>query len=128
MSDYGQLIDQLSRRVESLREEYERAKIMTAHVLAAAEANGVDRIGINTIDKTVHETGNFPFAARGSLFAKGRHENGWPVVWKVASDAGISGGAGNTDQHQIQSVALVDGIYELRDGEWRMVEPVGGDA
>lgn len=115
-------LESLERQLATLRARFEAAEDMTAQVLAVAQAHGVDRIGINRCDKTVHETGNWPFAENGNLFAKGR-QNGWPVVWQVAEDAGISAGCGNGDQHQISmSARLIDGIYELRDGRWLRVD------
>ena len=114
-------IDRLQGQLDDLRSELSRAEDMTAKVLAAAEANGVDRIGIGKLDATVHETEKFPFGASGSIFCKGKGPDGWPLAWKVAEDAGVSAGCGNSGQHQVSGV-FVDGVYERTDGEWRLVE------
>ena len=109
-------LDDLSARVE-------QAKTFTAQVLAAAERVGATRVGLNTYDDTVYSYGEFAFSSSGSLFCKGSHENGRPLAWKVAEEAGISGGCGNGDQHQVRNARmLIDGIYELRDGVWHTAE------
>lgn len=100
------------------------AKIATARdntlkVLAAAEATGVDLVGIGVKHA---ELGNeeWSFPVQGSIFTKrdARDANGWPVAWHIARAAGISEGAGNTGQHQIESGSAIDGLYRLKDGVW----------
>ena len=115
-------IEKLRSAVDSFEQRYANAEERTAKVLAAAEANDVKRIGINCYNGWVYSGERFPFTARGSIFAKGRDDQGWPVAWRIAKQAGIGDGCGNTEQHQVSNPdALIDGIYELRNGVWARV-------
>ena len=65
----------------------------------------------------------FPFGCGNSVFADGRDRDGWPTIWGVVEEMGISCGVGNTGQHQVTCDAkLIDGVYEFKDKKWRKIE------
>jgi hypothetical protein len=66
---------------------------------------------------------NYPFGCGGSVFADSRSRDRWPTIWAIVEEMGISGGAGNTGQHQVTcDEKLIDGVYEFKDKKWRKIE------
>lgn len=106
----------MQEQIDSLKADYEKSLQFTNAILKKAEEYGIKNLGINKTSKLVQES---PWeGAPSSLFAKERHENGWPAVWKLAQDF-FPGSCGNSGQYQIPSDALViDGIYSLKNGKW----------
>lgn len=107
---------------ERALEKIEAAKEKTAEVLSIANEIGVKTVGIGRKHASLGNT-EFPFGGSGSIFTptQSRH-NGWPSAWHIAERAGISGGCGNTGQHQIRQDSCVDGVYRCIKGVWTRIE------
>ena len=84
---------------------------------------GIKKVAIGVSHESIEATKKWGFSCQGSAFAAGEH-GGWPAIWKAVELAGVSGGCGNHDQHQLNSLGeakLVDGCYHLKDGKWKKV-------
>lgn len=127
-------LERLVASAERIKKYVEDAAQNTAKILDACDALGVKRIGVGMRDQSFKDSAGHPFGASGSIFADGRgkevylnqdgtrtEREGWPIAWGIARKSGLSGGAGNTGQHQI-SGPVIDGIYECKSGEWRKVD------
>ena len=110
----------LEECIIDLEHKYKNNVEFTTKFLKCCEENGIKKVGIQVIADDLKGSKNFPFGAAGNVFADERLD-GWPAIWKVCEDMKISGGCGNSGQHQISSNAsakFIDGIYELKDGVW----------
>lgn len=140
--NYENLINQVGRRLEQLESDvasaarsfkflkvrYEESKIFTSNFLDKCKARGITKVAICMSDKSVPASISHPFSADGSVFAfqpkRVRKAMDTVPIWGAVEDAGISGGCGNPDQHQLNSEGeegLIDGIYHLRKGTWQKV-------
>lgn len=54
--------------------------------------------------------------------------DGWPAIWKIVEILNISGGAGNSHQHQIKYNSMCNGAYTLINDEWVELEVINGIA
>ncbi|GAA1412070.1 hypothetical protein AUR04nite_00080 [Glutamicibacter uratoxydans] len=110
-------------KLESIKADLVEAQTKTEKLLAIAESVGVTVISIGKKHPAIDSTGDFPFGASGSIFTPldDRH-NGWPAAWHIAEKAGVSQGGGNSGQHQADTSKLVDGVYELRNGNWARID------
>lgn len=125
-------IDDLEKRITSLKEEatdirtdlIEAGKFTDLFLNKCAELN-ISRVAIGIADQETDGAKGW-HGGYGMVFSnEARDLNGWPSIWKAVEVMGISGGAGNSNQHQITNegiVKLVDGVYELKDGKWAMIK------
>lgn len=108
--------------LERTRELVEAAATKTAEVLAIAEQLGVKTVSIGVKTPLVGND-SFPFGGGSSLFTpKGSKVDGWPSAWRIAEQAGISTGCGNSGQHQIMHDSTIDGVYRCINGQWERVK------
>lgn len=128
--EFGYKFDELQKQVEcleekanSLAEAYAEAEDFTLRFLECCSKHHINLVSIGKRTNIIESAKNFPFGCGNSVFADGRDRDGWPTIWGVVSEMGVSGGAGNTGQHQISCDAkLIDGVYELKDKKWRKIE------
>lgn len=110
--------------IDNFARAYSEAREFTSKFLDCCERYNISLVSIGVRTDKIKNCANHPFSCDGSVFAEGKY-NGWPAIWYVVGEMGISGGAGNTDQHQISRKAktdLIDGVYSLKNGVWEKVE------
>lgn len=110
------------QQLDALQSQLREAAKKTEELLAIASEVGVTALSIGKKHPLVgNEAWSFGYA--GSIFTPKENEHeGWPAAWHIARVAGISGGAGNGGQHQVDATNLIDGVYECRGGEWFRVD------
>jgi len=100
------------------------AREKTEEVLQIASKYGVKTVGIGVRHASLGNE-SFSFGPRGSIFTPvNARVDGWPAAWRIAEEAGISYGAGNTGQHQIDNSQVLDGLYRCVKGVWQKVASV----
>ena len=127
---FGYKFDELQKQIEcleakanSLAEAYAEAEDFTLQFLKCCSKRHIKLVSIGKRTNLIESTKSYPFGCGGSVFADGRDRNGRPAIWGIVEEMGISGGAGNTGQHQVSCDAkLIDGVYEFKDKKWRKIE------
>ena len=128
--EFGYKFDELQKQIEcleakanSLAEAYAEAEDFTLRFLKCCSKHNIKMVSIGKRTDLIESSKNFPFGCDGSVFADGRGRDGCPTIWGVVNEMGVSGGAGNTGQHQVSCDAkLIDGVYEFKDKKWRKIE------
>ena len=128
--EFGYKFDELQKQIECLKSNanslalaYAEAEDFTLRFLKCCSKHHIKLVSIGKRTDIIESAKNFPFGCGNSVFADGRDRDGWPTIWGVVSEMGVSGGAGNTGQHQISCDAkLIDGVYELKGKKWRKIE------
>ena len=128
--EFGYKFDELQKQIEcleamanSLAEAYAEAEYFTLCFLKCCSKHHIKLVSIGKRTELIESAKNFPFGCGDSVFADGIGRDGWPTIWAVVKEMGISGGAGNKGQHQISCDAkLIDGVYEFKDKKWRKIE------
>lgn len=116
-------IESLEAKANSLAEAYAEAEDFTLRFLKCCRKHNIKTVSIGKRTELIESAKNFPFGCCNSVFADGRDRDGWPTIWGVVNEMGISGGAGNTGQHQVSCDAkLIDGVYEFKGKKWRKIE------
>lgn len=114
-------------KYDSICQAYKEAEDFTKDFLKCCKKHKIKLVAINTTTELINSCGTYPFGYEGNVFADERVKDGWPAIWGVVEEMKISGGAGNTGQHQITregSAKLVDGVYEYKNGKWRRLESI----
>lgn len=117
--------EKLKAELDNVVAAYNEARSFTQSFLNCCTKHEISTVAINVRTKKIEESVSFPFDPCGSVFANGNNEHGFPKIWGVVSELNISGGCGNSAQHQIDCAAsarLIDGVYELQDGVWHRLE------
>ena len=128
--EFGYKFDELKKQIEclvakanSLAEAYAEAEDFTLRFLKCCSKHNIKMVSIGKRTDLIESAKGFPFGCGNSVFADGRDRDGWPTIWGVVEEMGISGGVGNTGQHQVTCDAkLIDGVYEFKDNKWRKIE------
>ena len=128
--EFGYKFDELKKQIEclvakanSLAEAYAEAEDFTLRFLKCCSKHNIKMVSIGKRTDLIESAKGFPFGCGNSVFADGRDRDGWPTIWGVVEEMGISGGAGNTGQHQVTCDAkLIDGVYEFKGKKWRKIE------
>ena len=128
--EFGYKFDELKKQIEclvakanSLAEAYAEAEDFTLRFLKCCSRHHIKLVSIGKRTNLIESTKSYPFDCEGSVFADGRDRAGWPAIWVIVEEMGISGGAGNTGQHQVSRDAkLIDGVYEFKDNKWKKIE------
>ena len=128
--EFGYKFDELKKQIEclvakanSLAEAYAEAEDFTLRFLKCCSKHNIKMVSIGKRTDFIESAKGFPFGCGNSVFADGRDRDGWPTIWGVVEEMGISGGVGNTGQHQVTCDAkLIDGVYEFKDKKWRKIE------
>jgi len=116
-------IDSALSELKALNKAIKSAQVFTAKFLKACSDKGLTAIAIRKRGKQVPASMDFPFGASGSVFSfSPKKEDGWPAIWGICEDFGVSHGCGNSSQHAIKDTPdLIDGIYEFKAGKWNKV-------
>lgn len=112
----------MARKLDYLTKKVAECREFTARFLKICEKHDIKVVAINTISKRIPRSVSYPFGAYGSVFACGDSKGGRPKIWDAVDEAGVGGGAGNTDQHQLSDkarVLLIDGVYSFKGGAWK---------
>lgn len=120
-----QEIKNLEEKADKLAIAYAEAEDFTNKFLSRCSAHKIKLVSIGVETDLIEASSTYPWGCSGSVFAEGRTKDGWPAIWSVVSELGISGGAGNSDQHQINRDAqsrLIDGVYEFKDKKWHKIK------
>jgi len=117
------LREQLTNIEKSLKE----AGTYTDAFLEVCKKHSIKKVAIGVPHSSVKSSIEWGGAHRtsGSVFADAEDDGKWPSIWKVARDAGVSGGAGNSGQHQLSLNAqalLIEGVYHYKAGKWKRLE------
>lgn len=116
-------IECLEEKANALAEAYAEAEDFTLQFLKCCSKHHIKLVSIGTRTKLIESSKTYPFGCKGSVFADGRDHGGWPTIWGIVEEMGISCGCGNGGQHQVNCDAkLVDGVYEFKDKKWRKIE------
>jgi hypothetical protein len=100
-----------------------KAADFTVNFLEICKRHRIDKVAIAVAHESIPRSTEFPFGYTGSIFTQdARTKDGWPSIWRVVEEAGISGGCGNTDQHSANTAKLIDGCYHLKNGKWNKVD------
>ena len=128
--EFGYKFDELKKQIEcleakanSIAEAYAEAEDFTLRFLKCCSKHHINLVSIGKRTDIIESAKSWPFGCDGSVFADGKGRDGWPTIWGVVKEMDISGGSGNTGQHQISCDAkLIDGVYEFKDKKWRKIE------
>jgi hypothetical protein len=116
-------IQRLSEKADALAQSYAEAEDFTSKFLTQCSKHRIKLVSINKKTDLIEGCRTWPFGYDGSVFADGRTKDGWPTIWSVVEELGISGGCGNSGQHKItDSARLVDGVYRFENGKWIKIE------
>jgi hypothetical protein len=115
-------VERAQSELKQLAAHLTSAAAKTEELLAIASDVGVTAVSIGKKHPLVGNE-DWSFGAASSIFTrKDDQHDGWPAAWHIAKEAGVSGGAGNTGQHQADTRDLIDGVYECRGGVWARVD------
>ena len=115
-------IECLEAKANSLAEAYAEAEDFTLRFLKCCSKHNIKLVSIGTRTELIESSKTYPFGCSGSVFAEGRSRDGWPTIWGIVEEMGISCGCGNGGQHQVNCDAkLIDGVYEFKDKKWRKI-------
>lgn len=120
MKNYFKQIEDAEVKLKTLQAELKDAKKQTTAFLKKCAEYDITKVYIGVSP----EEREWPFGGCGSVFTVGNAKapsGDWPAIWGVVEELGISGGAGNTDQHQVRNENLIEGVYEVKNGNWRRV-------
>lgn len=128
--EFGYKFDELKKQIEcleakanSLSEAYAEAEDFTLRFLKCCSKHHIEIVSIGKRTDLIESAKSWPFGCDGSVFADGRGRDGWPTIWGIVEEMGISGGAGNSGQHQVSCNAkLIDGVYEFKNKKWKKIE------
>ena len=118
-------LESLEKEIEKQEKDYTECLFFTDKFLKRCSAHKIKAVCINERNPIVKESITYPFGEKGSVFANGRTKDDVPAIWRVVEEMDISGGCGNTNQHQINELGmskLIDGVYEYKDGKWNKIQ------
>ena len=127
---YDEKLKSLEEYRKSIINDLEEAKKNTNQFLSECNKVGIKVVSIGTKTNKIKSSKEWvSFGHDGSIFADEIIErkdgsSGWPAIWKVAEafeKEGYGCGCGNTGQHQFDCAKFVEGVYEFKDGKWRML-------
>ena len=120
--DLQEEVRELQERANSLAEAYAEAEDFTLRFLKCCSKHHIELVSIGKKTELIESSKTYPFYCDGSVFADNRSRDGWPTIWAVVEEMGISCGCGNSGQHQVSCDAkLIDGVYEFKDKKWRKI-------
>ena len=120
-------IKNLETEQKELKRQYKECQTFTAELLRRCAKRKIVKVAIDRAHKSIPSSISHPFGMFGNVFTNEVKENGWPAIWRVVEEMGISEGCGNGSQHQINSSKLIDGVYHLKNGVWKKIDGVEND-
>ena len=118
--------ERVKKSIANIKDELKKASGYTQKFLEECGKEGITKVSVGVKSDKVPATNNFPFGCDGSVFqypTEQRGKDGWVAIWGVVERLKISGGCGNTAQHQVFNDNLIEGVFELKGGKWRKVNP-----
>lgn len=125
MRNYTYQISQLEKELKEIKASLKVSTKFTQEFLNKCGEKGIKGVSIGMRSDRIESTKGYPFGHSGSVFSHPvgvKGDTGWPAIWQVVEEMKISGGAGNSDQHQVSNDNLIEGVYELKGKTWRKVE------
>lgn len=120
--DLQEEVRKLQERANSLAEAYAEAEDFTLRFLKCCSKHHIKLVSIGKKTELIESSKTYPFGCGGSVFADDRSRDGWPTIWAIVEEMGVSCGCGNSGQHQVSCDAkLIDGVYEFKDKKWRKI-------
>lgn len=135
------LIAQIENKRETIKRDIETMQAFldvideklsfTLEFLQKMGAVGYTKVSVGKKHRSVPSSDSWPFNHGDSVFgfvpkyneATSKTSNrGWPPIWGVVEQMGISKGAGNSHQHQADTTNLIDGVYHLKKGQWVRID------
>lgn len=125
IKDLGEQLEGVKSRLSEVDDSFKSANEFTGVFLDKCAEKGITKVSVGKKHKSLPQSVDWPWSPSGNVFAFQPKEVGkkssWPPIWGVIEELGISGGAGNSDQHQIDTSNLIDGVYHLKKGKWMKV-------
>lgn len=112
-------------KLDATKKELKDCIAFTGKFLGICKELGIKKVAICVSHPSVKSSVDFPFGPYSSAFADSPRKYDSPVIWEAVERAGISGGCGNSDQHQLSNIGiskLVDGCYHYNGGKWKKVD------
>ena len=125
MRNFKREIDSLESSLKEIKSSLKTAEKCTQKFLNECGKDGIKRVSIGVSSKKVPASDKFCFGASGSVFqfpSGTRGKDGYIAIWGALERAGMSGGCGNSDQHQVSGDDLIEGVFELSNKTWRKIE------
>jgi hypothetical protein len=121
INELGFEIQNLSRLHAEIKIDFDNAKKLTSKFLSNCKQHGIKKVSIGTRHESIPASMTFPFGVINSVFSVSKNNT---EIWDACRDAGVGGGCGNADQHQLNRIgqSMIDGVYHLKNGTWRRVE------
>ena len=120
--DLQEELREFQERANSLAKAYAEAADFTLRFLKCCSKHHIELVSISKKTELIESSKTYPFNCDDSVFADNRSRDGWPTIWAVVEEMGISCGCGNSGQHQVSCDAkLIDGVYEFKDKKWRKI-------
>lgn len=122
MKDYRDKLNYIQEQLNTLKLELKDAEKQTIKFLSKCSEYEIKKVSIGKANN------DWPFNGNGSVFTfnNSRTPNSkgesWPAIWGVVKELNISGGCGNTDQHQVSNENLMEGIYEFKNKKWKRID------
>ena len=128
MADFEHRIKELETKLNGMRQQFDNivmayadARDFTQNFLKCCSKHHVNVVAIQAKTDLIEESVSFPFGVSGSVFANGNDKEGWPVIWRICGEAGVSGACGNHNQNSLNEIGkakLIDGVYKFENGKW----------
>lgn len=119
----------LNLSMKELERDVKAGTRFTDKFLKECSKHKIKKVAIGVADDSIPASKTYPFGKEGSVFSdESRSDSGFPAIWKVVSDLNISGGCGNSFQHEVTkegTALLIDGVYHFEQGKWRRLEKKG---
>ena len=121
--DLQEELREFQERANSLAKAYAEAEDFTLRFLKCCSKHHIKLVSIGKKTELIESSKTYPFGCDDSVFADNRSRDGWPTIWAIVEEMGVSCGCGNSGQHQVNCDAkLIDGVYEFKDKKWRKIE------
>lgn len=119
--EFGKLksrVDELCSDIDRMNADFVESASFTDKFLNKCKQLGLSRVAVGIADQDTDGAKGWN-GGYGMVFSNDHRTGTWPTIWKVIEDMQMEGGCGNSNQYQSSSVhRLVDGVYELKDGNW----------
>jgi hypothetical protein len=125
MRNYTYEIKNIEDKLKEIKISLKSAEKFTQEFLNECGKEGITGVSVGVKSDRIEATKDFSFGCNNSVFQSPSGtigKDGWVAIWGVVERMGISGGCGNSDQHQVSNDNLIQGVYELKGKNWRKVE------
>lgn len=117
--------DKFERELKEMKADYRLYKKETTKFLKECTKYGINLVSIGVSTKKIKRS--LGWGETSSVIAGGdvldKNKDGFPAIWSVINNLGISGSCGNGHQHYVNDKArLIEGVYEFKNNQWRIIE------